>query len=245
MRLMLSGEGPTDLGVGGGGLPLQPGPMAWVVDKLLERHHCRYSLLQMHAAGSDCVSVVHKSQLVMGAKNPAAMLLPGVKFGQETGFFTRNAQVLGQLAGQSKAATGVPVIAVLFRDGDGTRSVPAKEWAQKVASMERGFELAGCPTGVPMVPRPKSEAWLLCGLKAQPYQQCAGLEDAPGNDGSPNSLKSRLAALNGGTEPSAQAQAQWVENDVVDALQISMPSYDHFKNHLHRAAHAAGLPMFP
>ena len=242
---MLSGEGPTDLGVGGGGQPFHPGPMAWVVDKLLERHHSGYSLLQWHASGSDCVSVVHKSQLVTGAKNPAALLLPGVKFGKETGFFTRNAQVLGQLALQEQAATGGPVIAVLFRDSDGTRSVPADEWAQKVASMERGFEFANCPTGVPMVPRPKSEAWLLCGLKAQPYQQCAGLEDGPGNDGSQNSLKSRLAALNGGTEPSAQAQAQWVENDTVDALQIQMPSFSRFKASLHKAAQAAGLPLIP
>jgi hypothetical protein len=219
--------------------------MAWVVDKLLERHHCSYSLLQMHAAGSDCVSVVHKNQLVAGAKNPAAMLLPGVKFGKDTGYFTRNAQVMGQLAVQSQAAAGVPVIAVLFRDGDGTRSVPADEWAQKVASMERGFELADCPTGVPMVPRPKSEAWLVCGRKAQPYQHCDGLEDAPGNDDSPQSLKAQLSALNGGVYPSAQVQAQWVENDVVDALQITMPSYARFKAGLHRAARAAGLPLIP
>ena len=39
MKLMLAGEGPTDLGVmrpEAGGARFVPGPMAWVVDQLVE-----------------------------------------------------------------------------------------------------------------------------------------------------------------------------------------------------------------
>lgn len=75
--------------------------------------------------------------------------------------------------------------------------------------------------------------------------RCDRHEDAPGNDDSPRSLKEQLSALNGGVYPTAQVQAQWVENDVVDALKIKMPSYDRFKAGLHRAAQAAGLPLIP
>jgi len=43
--------------------------------------------------------------------------------------------------------------------------------------------------GVAMIPKPKSEAWLLCALKNKPYESCEKLEDRSGNDDSPNSLK--------------------------------------------------------
>lgn len=47
-----------------------------------------------------------------------------------------------------------------------------------------------------MVPRPKSEAWLLCALKPNPYQHCAALEEAPmATTAARTLLKPRLAAL--------------------------------------------------
>lgn len=247
MRLLLSGEGPTDLGhqkPSEGGMEFVPGPMAWVVDKVLERHHTQYSMLDIHLAGGDCVTHVHETELAAMGKQ-GSPLFPGVKFGKGTAFFTRNAQVLGLWANQVAAEEGQPVLAVLFRDGDGVRATPAGEWQSKVESMHRGFALVECDTGIPMVPRPKSEAWLLCALRAPGYANCTPLEDASGNDVSSNSLKKQLAALCGGKDPSADEQAEWVRAGVVDPMRIDMPSFNAFKQSLHTASRNAGLPLLP
>lgn len=247
MRLLFSGEGPTDLGLerlAAGGMEFVPGPMAWVVDKLLEHHHTGYSLLEAHQNGADCVKHVHETELAALGK-PGSRLFPGVKFGKGSAFFTRNAQVLGLLAKQTSEREEQPVLAVLFRDGDGVRATPSGEWQEKVDSMHRGFAMVECDTGVPMVPRPKSEAWLLCALRPPGYANCALLEDASGNDASPNSLKKQLAALSGGTDPSADEQAGWVVTGAVDPLRIDMPSFNAFKQALHTAAQNAGWPLLP
>jgi hypothetical protein len=132
-----------------------------------------------------------------------------------------------------------PVVAVLFRDGDGTNA--KKQWDEKVQSIIRGFELADFQTGVPMVPNPKSEAWLICALRSPPYANCSSLEDQPGNDNSKNSLKKQLECLCGGSHPSAAAQAGWVRDGKVDPTRIDMPSFSVFKEYLHLAALNAGL----
>jgi len=247
MRLLLSGEGPTDLGhekPTAGGMAFVPGPMALVVDKLLERHHTGYSMLDAHQAGADCVTYVQETALAALGR-PGSPLFPGVKFGKGTAFFTRNAQALGLLAKEICVQDAQPVLAVLFRDGDGVRATPTGEWQEKVDSMRRGFALVECETGVPMVPRPKSEAWLLCALRSPSYVNCAPLEDASGNDASPNSLKKQLAALCNGTIPSADQQADWVKTGAVDPLRIGMPSFNAFKQALHTAAQNAGSPLLP
>lgn len=247
MRLVFSGEGPTDLGherPTAGGTAFVPGPMAWMVDKLLERHYTGYSLLELHQAGGDCVTHVHEAELKALGK-PGSPLFPGIKFGKGTAFFTRNAQVLGLLAKQTSAQEKQPVLAVLFRDGDGVSATPAGEWQEKVDSMHRGFAMVECDTGVPMVPRPKSEAWLLCALRAPGYANCAPLEEASGNDASPNSLKKQLAARCGGADPTVDQQADWVMSGAVDPLRINMPSFNAFKQALHTAAQSAGLPLLP
>lgn len=241
MRLLLSGEGPTDIGSTrptAEGAEFMPGPMAWFVDRLLGAR-LGYSILELHESGADCVRHVHEAELSAGART-GSTLLPGVRFGKGTAFFTRNAQVLGLMAQQDAEAMGQPVIAVLFRDSDGTRSVPRKQWQQKVDSIERGFELVDFGSGVPMVPRPKSEAWLICALKTPPYQHCEALEDSPGNDGSPNALKARLAALQG-REPGTAEQVDWVRSGRIDPAAIDMPSCEAFRMALGRAAHAIGL----
>jgi hypothetical protein len=46
-----------------------------------------------------------------------------------------------------------------------------------------------------MIPKPKSEAWLICALKKNAYQNCQVLEDRSGNDKSPKSLKKELQAI--------------------------------------------------
>jgi len=54
-----------------------------------------------------------------------------------------------------------------------------------------------------------------------------------------------LAALSGGTDPSADEQAGWVVTGAVDPLRIDMPSFNAFKQALHTAAQNAGWPLLP
>jgi hypothetical protein len=210
--------------------------MAWLVDRVLEA--CLgYSVLVQRESDSDAVGFVSKSELASDAEasrpgKPRA--LRGLKSEKGTLYFRRNAELLGRRALSESTSTARPVIAVLFRDSDGTRSCPRNEWQQKLKSMEDGFRIAGCTTGVPMLPRPKSEAWLLCALKPQPYQHCAALEDASGNDDSPNSLKTQLDALIG-HKAGAEEQAQWVKDGRIDPDRLDMPSFLVFRKHLEAA----------
>lgn len=242
MKLILSGEGPTDLGtvkLVAGKWEFVPGPMAWIVDQLLEVNYTAYSLLESHQAGGNCVIYVGKSELIP-CRREGPTLLPGFKHGKGNAFFTRNAQCLALHAKKvSEEDSGTPVIAILFRDGDGTNS--KEEWSKKVKSMRSGFASQQFLTGVPMVPNPKSEAWMICALRNSPYTNCASIEDQSGNDNSPNSLKNQLKALCGGSHPSAEQQANWVKRGTVDPGRIDMPSFSEFKQDLHRAAQNAGL----
>lgn len=235
MILMLSGEGKSDMGQtmpDATGIVYKPGPMAWMVDRLTEKR-LGYSLLELQQQGAECVQFVSESELTQQDR-PGPMLMRGLKRGKDTGLFIRNAQILGRLAKSLTQDGNKEVIAVLFRDADSTHACNADSWEEKRQSMERGFALAEFGNGVPMVPRPKSEAWLLCALKNAPYQHCQTLEDAPGNDASPRSLKKQLAAVID-HDPSAQEQADWVREGRVDPEQIDMPSFTAFRKALDSA----------
>ncbi|MGP9594840.1 hypothetical protein, partial [Halomonas sp. AOP42-C2-25] len=141
-----------------------------------------------------------------------------------------NARALAQCAKELAAEIGDGVIAVLFRDSDGTASAGRGDWQTKYDSILEGFEAEGFSYGIAMMPKPKSEAWLLCALKPDsPYQHCAGLEQASGNDDSPNALKKQLdAALQGQT--SADELAETAKDGNIQWENIDMPSLDVFKH---------------
>ena len=195
MIMLLSGEGPSDIGYCRAavspccGEQFQSGPMAVIVDQFVEQK-CGYSLLETGAVcfvSEHCLIEYGKSISVRHSPR-----LPGVKAEKDTGFFRKNAQALGSMAKEMEVRREYPVVAVLFRDSDGSNSSTRSLWDKKFDSIVLGFQQAGFDRGVPMVPKPKSEAWLLCALKENPYQHCASLEDESGNDASPNSLKKQL-----------------------------------------------------
>lgn len=237
MILMLSGEGKDDIGYitqDDQGWAYKPGPMAWIVDRLTEKR-LGYSLLEQ-PQDAECVKFVSERELMEHDRpsKPGSPLLRGLKRGHNTALFTRNAQVLGLLAKKRVRDRQNDIIAVLFRDADSTHTCNASQWQEKVTSMETGFALAEFDNGVPMVPRPKSEAWLLCALKNPPYQHCHALEEASGNDDSPRSLKKQLATVVG-HDPTAQEQADWVRTGRIDPERIEMPSFTAFRKALDSA----------
>lgn len=165
-------------------------------------------------------------------ENHRAVVLPGKKGAKETAYFYKNAWALGDWAISMEQAHEDKGIAVLFRDCDGTRSTGNSLWREKWDSMRRGFQRSGYSRGVPMLPKPKSEAWLLCAAKKSPYQNCAALEDLSGNDNSPNAAKKKLDAAFGGHRTGAEL-CDWLEENLFDSAKAgSMPSYAAFHDRL-------------
>lgn len=241
MLLILSGEGPTDLGSCRTMLgrctdaDFQPGPMAVLVDQALSPQ-LGYSILNETPAAVNFVSEAGLSEYERQLKeNRRGMVLPGKKGAKETAYFYKNAWALGAFSLALELACDDKGIAVLFRDCDGTRSAASSLWQEKWDSMRRGFLRADYQRGVPMLPKPKSEAWLLCAAKNAPYQHCAALEDLSGNDDSPNAAKMKLDAAFGAHQ-SGQALCDWLEANPFDATQArSMPSYAAFHDRLQEA----------
>lgn len=238
MRLLLSGEGPTDLGVCGNaqgrceGADFKQGAMTKLIIQLLEPL-LGYSLADF----PDSLSYVSETALCDQTKAMPRRLQPtrGKKKGAEMGYFYGNAMTLGRMAINLAHEAGEAVVAVFFRDTDGTRSSHAGLWADKWQSVCDGFKAAEFEHGVPMLPKPKSEVWLLCVAGANPGGACAHLEDLSGNDASPNSAKAQLEAAlghhHGGNE-----LADWLANQHVDIGRLeTMPSFQAFHQALTHA----------
>ncbi len=235
MYFLLSGEGPTDIGLCSDGINtckgsshLQ-GPMAIIISQLVEQS-LSFSFMDTRYYG-----YVSKRELVNRASmfkyEKKSLRLPGKKKPKETGYFYRNARALALCAKDKEAELNDKVIAVLFRDSDGTASADRGLWKNKWDSIIQGFSNEGFDRGVPMIPKPKSEAWIICSVKNNPYQGCVALENRSGNDKSANSLKGELAGIFDGL-PSREQLCEMVNNKTIDINRIDMPSFLAFKNAL-------------
>lgn len=247
MYLLLSGEGSGDLGQCELGLVrcdaehFQPGPMSWVVDLLIER----FQDFEFSHIESDCVGFVSESYLAANKAVPTQKArLPGKKKPPETQYYFENARALA-IAAQHKSEeiNDDKVIAVLFRDSDGTASAGRGDWANKRQSILAGFAEENYEYGVAMIPKPKSEAWLLCAVKDNPYQHCQQLEDKSGNDTSQNPLKEQLSDVLLGND-SAEQLNYMIRSRHIDVHRIDMPSFNAFHNNLKEVVKSAlGLPL--
>ncbi|KPA90465.1 MULTISPECIES: hypothetical protein [Pseudomonas] len=240
MLLLVSGEGPSDIGrqsPGEEGFEFSPGPMCLILDLLIERL-MGYSLFDYQG-----VQFIHKSQLV--AVEPKhhgrRFSAPGKGKSKETGYYYENARRLALKAVALAQESSDVVVPVLFRDADGTQSSDRGEWSAKWQSMIKGFEAGGSSLGVPMLPKPKSEAWLLCAFREPNYQHCAALEQASGNDDSPDSLKSQLERVRNGLSSAADINDA-IRNGEVDPHRIAMDSFNLFRNRLSEVIHQVIAP---
>jgi len=238
MFFLFSGEGATDLGLcAHQGLACnhdtyEYGPMAVFVDQIVEKDYS-YSILE-----ATCCGFVSKQRLKEKAKElkppKRPPLFAGKKRPLETGYFFLNARAMAICAREKEAQINSEVVAVLFRDSDGTASAGRGLWPDKRKSMLDGFAEEGFLRGVPMIPKPKSEAWIICALKADPYVGCDPLEDRSGNDRSPNSLKGELERLLG--EPATrELLLSKIEDGSIDCHRITMPSFLSFRASLKKS----------
>jgi len=226
MHLVLSGEGASDVGNDRENI----GPITKLVDRAIEKR-LKYSLIEYQA-----LTLFSKAELADRAKQMKPRSRKGKKQPSETRYFYNNARALALLAGELDAEHRV---VVLFRDGDGTATSDRSEWAQKLQSMLDGFAVEGLTTGVPILPKPKSEAWWLCALR-DGYQNCQQLEGELGNDASPNSLKSQIEAFLG--EPATRLLLNdRIDGGAIDLDRITnLPSVTAFKDRLNKVLDLLG-----
>jgi len=235
MFFLFSGEGPTDLGLCAGGAgscdgaDYEYGPMTVIVSQIVEQRH-HYSLLETgHYGFVSKGTLTDRAAELKAAKKTLG--LPGKKRGKETRYFFNNARVLARIARERETELNDEVVAVLFRDSDGTASAGRGLWPDKRQSMLDGFVEEGLSRGVPMIPKPKSEAWIICALKANPYQACEELEARSGSDDSPNSLKGELRDILE-DEPTRDMLNAIVSDRRIDVAQIDMTSLKRFRERL-------------
>jgi hypothetical protein len=227
MFLVLSGEGASDIGS-----QQKIGPMAKLLDRLIEKR-LGYSIIE-----STGFKIFSETELEARSKQLKSLSLKGKRQPFETRYFYENARALAHLALNLDQEN---VIAVLFRDADGTASSGRTLWGDKVQSILNGFEVEQFSNGVPMVPKPKSEAWVLCALR-DGYQHCHRLEDESGNDRSPNDLKSQLKQWRG-EEVKTDFLSEKIDAGELDIERIDMPSANAFKQRLSDVLTALGLPI--
>ena len=244
MKLLLSGEGPSDLGSCTyphnecSGADFQHGPMVRLLISLLEHLNPWGYSLDDHPDSFVYVSKAKLEEMTKVNQTPRTMRFRGKKTGAETRYFFDNAKSLGSRAKHLASELSDCVLAIFFRDVDGTNQHPG-QWADKVKSVQDGFAAAEFELGVPMLPTPKSEAWLICIATGQPGTSCATLEALPGNDDSPNNAKDQLAAALGGHHNAAQL-ASWVGGQqAIDFIRLrTMPSFASFESSLKSAIQA-------
>jgi hypothetical protein len=227
MILVLSGEGASDIG----GLldaNFRPGPMAMFIDKFLEPI-ANYSLLRAQA-----LEFISEGDLARHSKKLPMAISIGKKRDYETAYFFKNARALARQANKRAREQRCPIGVVLFRDADSTqRRVYESKWK----SIAGGFLAEDFAHGVPMVPKPKSEAWLLCALKPQAYQNCADLEDSlSGNDNSPNPAKEQLERILTDQNKTISNLPEMVVDGTIVPGRIEMPSFQRFRARLEDVA---------
>ena len=242
MYLLLSGEGPTDMGfcnpssTSCEGDDFMEGPMAIMVDQLV-RQFQGYEMSYL-----DCQRIYYVSErfLADNKQSPRRkeMSLRGKRKPPETKYYYENARALATQAKSIESQIDDNVIAVLFRDADGTASAGRGNWENKRNSMLEGFRVESYELGVAMIPKPKSEAWLLCATKQNQYQHCDKIENESGNDNARNSLKKQLSeSLQG--KVSREDINQLLRDGIIDVAKIDMNSFNAFKENLEAAIELA------
>lgn len=232
MLVLFSGEGSSDVGqaeYGQSGICAPghwtPGPMALLAAQIFE-DIVGYDLL------SSSAYYISESSLMDYTSTIRRRLLsrPGLSL-----YHKKATMGLASLALALGEQLEQPVCAVFFRDCDGTNSSPrtrCNTLRKSISGPEGGFESMGLHTGVAMLPKPKSEAWLLCALREPFYQNCEALEDESGNDNGQNPLKAQLSLclqnycvrnLHDLFIPDEEGHIH------IEARHISMPSFLFFK----------------
>lgn len=234
MKFVLSGEGSSDLGVKEPGGFFKKGVMTFLINTIATNAGCQQIQYEL---------VMERELKALKKADRRNVMGRGKEYKPFESIYL-SAQYLGKHAKKNDAA-GV----VFFRDSDGTNSAPRDRWEALVKAMQGGFKESGNKYCIPMVPRPKSEAWLLGFYQGklpnqQAYNHCERFEEMPGNDGSPHSLKKLLQKA---VNPNGNPYDVIAEEDIagIDWSRIDMPSLNLFRKRLENVLAAMQQKSLP
>jgi len=230
--ILFNGEGPTDIGCkkyGGDEFSLEPGPMAIVIDKIVN-NILGFSPLKREG----CCKYIDTKSLRNETPRPKSLRsIPGKK--SKNIYFVANARSFASIAKKIEAKASCPVIAIFFRDHDKTRSTKKNVWKDKFDSILLGFEIENFSRGIPMLPNPKSEAWLLCCINTDTYD-CSNLEIKTGSKHSLTPIKTKLKQQIG--DANVEHLNSLIEQCFSNSANINklktMPSFLNFYDRLER-----------
>lgn len=225
MKCLLLGEGPTDLGANDDfAVPrFRKGPMTFAIDAVADRR----------GVGGIDYTLLSRGDVSRGIKQSRRGISARPK---EVDSELRSIYQSAWYLGKNALATGKDM-AVFFHDPDRTRSAPRDQARRLEKAMDAGFAVEGFRAGVPMIPVPRSEAWLLAyfqkGLPRQSaYNHSERFEDLPANDQSPNSAKKLLQDAVGAESEADTYSKVMDEIADLDWSQVKMPSFNHFRERL-------------
>lgn len=233
--LLVTGEGPTDMGVPNNqqnictGNEYNIGAMAIIAVKVLQHYLPDWN--------SDNLSFDHpESWITYIGGNKLAELAkdkqifkPSKKLSKGFIEHAHRAAVMTKYAYDNEHQLGI-----YFHDAD---KEPTSKFIDAITlganSLDDG---ADYPPIVAMIPKPTSEAWFICAKKENPHSHCAQLEtELSGNDSAlpQNSPKRVLASLLNVPDCTTPIQLDLARE--CDIEQLDMPSFNQFKVSLSQA----------
>lgn len=227
---LLSGEGSSDIGTTETpeivGDSFHEGPLTYLIRQMLPtigRTNTEYTFRFVPRTVLDRVGKTERESKKIRRRSKED------EKGSTYDFF--NAACLGIVSLQFQTEA-VPVIAIFFKDLDGTRGKP-KNWQFVFNLVLEGFQKAGFHRGVPMIPKPVSEAWFLCAIyrKRVPSLNCDNMENTTFGDGNNHQLKGVLEKELKDI-PSMELLNEKIQSDEIDFRYINLPSYNAFKHRL-------------
>ena len=215
MYFLVYGEGNSDIGFQGN----NPGPLICALEKLAEtvsEEVFSFDYVSRSELGDIAKSIPkdNKSMRIRGKMNSQ----PGIIL------VRRQAQAL---AIKAKAITDTGV--VLFHDCDYSAKIKngQRYYEEMVKAAQDGFKQAVFSNGVPMIPNPRSESWLLCHYQEEPYKNGNYFENLPANDSASGSGKNLLAQFF--NCKISEVYRLHIQGEDIDWNRIAAPSFLFFK----------------
>lgn len=232
-KIVMTGEGPTDMGCCRNQQPiccgndLELGPMAGLLWKLLCHHLPDWNVDCLDQAKPEGYMILISGAELGNISKRRSRIRPGKKNPELKGFLvhTQHAEALAQYAKDKDCQ-----LAAYFHDVDRTDGQCLHE------AIKTGFRAAEFETtGLALTPKPTSEAWLICGVKANAYQHCEQLENTlSGNDRSTqHAPKEELARCLGKPDYNRTDLNNLVEQ--LDIARLNMPSFNELREQVKTA----------
>lgn len=233
--VLVTGEGSSDMGGSNNGQPLSTGefynlgPMALLAIRLLQELLPKWNeeCLDFQSP-NNWITYISSNELARKTKSLRNKHRPSTKLKKG---FVEHANRAAAMADYAK--NNEHQLAFYFHDTD------KYDFTDLHQSIKLGFNGNNGVQGIPMIPKPTSEAWFICGRQKPPHACCAALEtnlsgnDAASEHNAPKKVLGKLLGLATGAGPTTEQQ--YSEAETVDIRQINMPSYNQFKTDLTNA----------